>query len=175
LQLIVPDCLLGQFHGFEGLGFPHEYLPSSDLSIAEREQEAEGLLDLNSADLSSTAIHCRNENLARYLFHPQNIDGKLVPLLGPKAECLQDPCVAVLMSCGTGKPGVLGDLDVLMAQRQDAVHVSLLKGTKRRSHDFHVLLRHRLAPRLGKPLGRCASLVDVGIDQRTDDHGATGS
>jgi hypothetical protein len=49
------------------------------------------------------------------------------------------------------------------------VEVASVKCLNRSTNHLHVLLRHRLPLRLGRPFGRCAGLVDVEIELHPSD------
>src|SRR5438094_883439 len=59
--------------------------------------------------------------------------------------------------------------NLLVEGSQDCGPVAPIYALIDLAHEIHVLLRHRLLPRLGEPFGGCPGLVDVGVVREAND------
>src|SRR6202521_2897590 len=65
--------------------------------------------------------------------------------------------------------GAAVPLNVLVRQTPKSVPFALVEKFNEPPTEIHILLRHRLPPRLGEPVGGRAGLVDVGVDRHARD------
>jgi ketosteroid isomerase-like protein len=140
-----------------------------DLAVAQIEYLPHRRIDQSTAARSASLDPAENKNLvaaeiAKILPDHAVLIPSVVDLTNVRFDALAPPQNTAADSHRHRRE----PFDILVHALQDGIEIATVEGIYHPLGDLHLRLRHRLPPRLGKPLGGCAALVDVGV--RDDPH-----